>query len=113
MPYIQVKTSQTVEDIKKTAIEKRLTESISIIPGKTSAYFMCSVEDNISFMFHGDKAPTAFVEVKLLGKSTKEAYGNLTAEICTILKEEIGVSPDYCYVKFEEVEYWGYNNFMF
>lgn len=113
MPYINVKTSVAVDEIKKTVIEEKLTKAISIIPGKGPNYFMCSVEDNISFMFHFDKEPTAFVEVKLLGKSTKEAYGNLTKEICNILKDEIGVSGEYCYVQFTEVENWGYNGFMF
>lgn len=113
MPFINVKTSVKVDDIKKEVIENRLTNSISILPGKTSSYFMCAVEDNISMMFHGDKKPAAFVEVKIFGKSTGDAYEKLTAEICTILNEEIGVAPDYCYVKFEEVENWGFNNFMF
>lgn len=113
MPYINVKTSVSLDDAKKEIIEKKLTDAISIIPGKGPNYFMCSVEDNISFMFHYDKAPTAFVEVKLLGKSTKSAYENLTTEICSILQEEAGVSGDYCYVQFNECEYWGYNGFMF
>ena len=34
-------------------------------------------------------------------------------ELCEILDEEAGVSPDCCYVKFEEVALWGYNGFMF
>lgn len=113
MPFIDVKTSVEVDHSKKQAIEERLTKSISILPGKTSSYFMCAVEDNVSMMFHGDKAPTAFVEVKIFGKSTRDAYEKLTQEICTILREKIDVDPDYCYVKFEEVENWGYNNFMF
>ncbi len=113
MPFINVKTSQKVEEAKKINIENCLTSAISILPGKTSSYFMCAVEDQISFMFHGDKKPTAFVEVKIFGKSSREAYENLTAEICKILQEEIDVAPDYCYVKFEEVENWGFNNFMF
>lgn len=113
MPYINVKTSVAVDENKKIAIQEKLTKAISIIPGKGSSYFMCSVEDNISFMFHFDKDPAAFVEVKLLGKSTKEAYGNLTAEICNILQKEIGVSGEYCYVQFTEVENWGFNGFMF
>ena len=113
MPFINVKTSVKVDDNKKTAIEQKLTNSISLLPGKSSSYFMCAVEDGISFMFHGDKAPTAFVEVKIFGKSTREGYEKLTERICAILDEEIGVSPDFCFVKFEEVANWGFNNFMF
>jgi phenylpyruvate tautomerase PptA (4-oxalocrotonate tautomerase family) len=113
MPFINVKTSVKASEEIKTSIENKLTESISLLPGKTSNYFMCAVEDNISFMFHGDKENTAFVEVKIFGKSTREAYETLTSRICDILEEELAVSPDYCYVKFEEVENWGFNRFMF
>ncbi len=113
MPFITVKTSAKLSEQVKLEIENKLTDSISILPGKTSNYFMCAVEDNISMMFHGDKQPTAFVEVKIFGRSTREAYTDLTAEICEILEKSAGVAPDYCYVKFEEVENWGFNKRLF
>lgn len=113
MPFINVKTSAKLSEQTKLEIENRLTESITLLPGKTSNYFMCAVEDNISMMFHGDKHPTAFVEVKIFGKSTREAYTNLTAKICDILEDCARVAPEFCYVKFEEVENWGFNKRMF
>lgn len=113
MPFINVKTSAKLSEQVKLEIENQLTSSISLLPGKTSNYFMCAVEDNISMMFHGDKQPAAFVEVKIFGSSTREAYTNLTAKICDILEENAGVSPDFCYVKFEEVENWGFNKRLF
>lgn len=113
MPFINVKTSVKVDEAKKQSIEQRLTDSISIIPGKSASHLMCAVEDEVNLMFHGEKAATAFVEVKIFGKSTRNAYEQFTAEVCKILQQEIGVAPDWCYVKFEEVENWGYNGFMF
>lgn len=113
MPYIHVRTTEKLDEIKKEVIERKLTEAITLIPGKSARTFMCSIEDEVSFMFHNEKAPTAFVEVKLLGKSTKDAYGKLTAEVCKILDEEIGVSGEFCYVQFTEVENWGFNGYMF
>lgn len=113
MPYINVKTTEKIDEAKKAVLESKLTKAITIIPGKTEAHLMCSVEDGVSMMFHNEKAPTAFVEVKLLGKSTKEAYGNLTAEICNILQEEIGVAGNFCYVQFTEVENWGCDGSLF
>lgn len=113
MPYIHVRTTEKIDEIKKEVIESKLTKAITIIPGKTEAHLMCSVQDNVSMMFHNEKAPMAFVEVKLLGKSTKEAYGNLTAEICKILQEEIGVPGNFCYVQFTEVDHWGFDGIMF
>ncbi len=113
MPFINVKTSAKLSEKIKLEIENNLTKSITLLPGKSSNYFMCAVEDNISMMFHGDKNPTAFVEVKIFGKSTREAYTDLTAAICEILEEKAGVSPDFCYVKFEEIENWGFNKRLF
>lgn len=113
MPFINVKTTVSADENTKASIERKLTDSITLLPGKTASYFMCAVEDNISFMFHGDKENTAFVEVKIFGKSTREAYEKLTSAICDILEEELDVKPEYCYVKFEEVENWGFNKFMF
>lgn len=119
MPFINAKTNVALSDEQKLSLKTKLTNSITAIPGKTPAYLMCAVEDNISMMFRGDeKTPVAFVDVKLLCRnvgddSMKPHYTALTAEICRIMNEEIGVSGDRCYVKFEEVRYWGMDSFMF
>ncbi len=114
MPFIGVKTSAKLSDEKKSIIKSRLSRAISLIPGKSEAYLMCAVEDNISMMFRGtESAGIAFVEVKILGSSTKDNYGRLTEEICNILHEEAGINGSDCYVKFEEVKYWGMDGFMF
>lgn len=114
MPFINVKTNVQLDSEKKLIIENKLSQAISLIPGKSDKYLMCALEDNISMMFHRDSdINLAFVEVKLLGSSTKDAYADLTAEICNILSDEAEVDGSNCYVKFEEVTYWGMNGFMF
>lgn len=114
MPFVNVKTNVKLSDEKKKLIENRLSDAISLIPGKSDRYFMCGVDDGCSMMFHRDgDSPMAFVEVKIFGSSTKDAYTSLTQEICAVLKDEADIDGDYCYVKFEEVEYWGYSGFMF
>ncbi len=114
MPYINVKTNAVLDTAKKDTINSRISKAISLIPGKSEAYLMCATEDNVSMMFRGDSSGKyAFVEVKLLGSSTKEAYTKLTAEICNILSQEADVDGRNCYVKFEEVTHWGMDGFMF
>lgn len=114
MPFINVKTNVSLDENKKTTIKSRVSKAISLIPGKSEAYLMCAVEDGVSMMFQGDDDKNiAFVEVKIFGSSTKENYGRLTVEICNILSEEAGVDGKNCYVKFEEVKYWGMDSFMF
>ena len=114
MPFINVKTNAEIPADKKQEIENKLSDAISLIPGKSDRYLMLAVEDDISMMFHRDTASNiAMVEVKIFGSSDKGSYTNLTQRICEILDEEADISPDCCYVKFEEVSLWGYNGFMF
>lgn len=114
MPFINVKTNVSLDNGSKKAIENKLSDAISLIPGKSDKYLMLAVEDGISMMFHRDgETPAAMVEVKIFGSSTKDAYTRLTKEICDILSAEAGVDGSSCYVKFEEVALWGYNGFMF
>lgn len=114
MPFIDVKTNVSLDETAKNTIESRLSKAISLIPGKSEAYLMCAVEDNISMMFQGNgNKNIAFVEVKIFGSSSKDNYAKLTAEICSILKDEADIDGSNCYVKFEEVDYWGMDSFMF
>ena len=114
MPYINVKTNVKLDDAKSEQLLTALTKSITAIPGKSEASVMCGVEDEQKMIFRGDSVtPVAFVEVKLLHSSTKQAYTALTEKICEIMQGVIGVSGDRCYVKVEEAESWGYNSFMF
>lgn len=114
MPFINVKTNAALSGDKKLAIENKLSDAISLIPGKSDRYLMLAVEDNVSMMFHRDTdCAIAMVEVKIFGSSTKDAYEKLTGAICDVLSEEASVDGSCCYVKFEECKLWGYNSFMF
>jgi len=37
----------------------------------------------------------------------------MTADVCTLLAKETGISPDRIYVKYEEVFHWGWNGSNF
>ena len=114
MPFINVKTNASLTNEKKEIIKRRLFDCISILPGKSDNYLMVAIEDGISMAFHRESEPNmAMVEVKIFGGSTKDAYQRLTGTICMILGDEAGVDGENCYVKFDEVKYWGYNGFMF
>ncbi len=114
MPFINVKTNAALDSKTKNEINNRLSDAISLIPGKSDGHLMCAVEDGAQMMFHRDgESKMAFVEVKILGSSTKEAYTAITGEICSILSELAGIDGSYCYVKFEEVKLWGHNGYMF
>lgn len=85
-------------------------KAIALIPGKSESWLMLSFEDNCRLYFKGkNDQPTAFVEVKLFGKASGEAYNKMTAAITDILKQQLNIQPDHIYVKYEETAHWGWN----
>lgn len=114
MPYINTKTTVTLNPEKREVIKKKLGKAIEFLPGKSESWLMVSFDDNSIMYFKGsNEKPLAFVEVKTFGKATAEAYRKLTKAITDILKEELGIQSDCIYVKYEEVETWGWNGSNF
>jgi len=114
MPYIGTHTTVEITPEKEVVLKEKLGKAIEAIPGKTEAWLMCGFEDNCRLWFKGDaSAPSAFVEVKLLGSASPEYYEKLTAIICQILADELDIPAERTYVKYEECKYWGWNNINF
>lgn len=110
MPFIGSKVSVKISKEKEEIIKKKLGEAIKLIPGKSETFLMVGFEDYYSLYFGGEKLEKgAFIEVKIFGKSSKDAYDALTAEICNIYEKELNIPQDKIYVKYEEVENWGWN----
>jgi phenylpyruvate tautomerase PptA (4-oxalocrotonate tautomerase family) len=51
----------------------------------------------------------AFVEVELLGEAADAVCEKMTARICEILTDVLGISPDAVYVKYVFIKSWGWN----
>lgn len=114
MPFISTKTTVAIDPDKEASIKKKLGKAIEIIPGKSENWLMLSFEDNCSMYFKGSKdKPLAFLEVKLFGKASADAYNRLTMTLTDIISEELGIRPDSIYVKYEEVSHWGWNGSNF
>ncbi|MGN1201859.1 MAG: phenylpyruvate tautomerase MIF-related protein [Eubacterium sp.] len=112
MPFINVKTNQNVSEAK-TIIKTELGCAITAIPGKSESWLMVEISDKLDMYFKGSDEPCAMFEVSIFGKAGDFAYDDLTKRLCTIAQKYLGVSPDRTYVKYSEIEHWGYNNFNF
>ena len=113
MPFINAKFSAAVSPEKEKEIKSALGEAISLI-GKPERFLMVEIEDNRRLYFGGDNSEhIAFFDVSLLHSAPRASYEKLTARLCEIAKDSMGVDGSNVYVKFEETENWGYNGFMF
>lgn len=110
MPYIRTAVSTKITHEKEITLKERLGKAISLIPGKSEGSLMLEFNDNCHLYLGGkNDTPIGFVDVKLFGASTKEAYNSLTAEICKILEDELEIPQNKVYVKYDEVFNWGCN----
>lgn len=113
MPFINTKASCTISAEKEKTIKERFGEAITLI-GKSESWLMVNFEENCHLYFKGDNsADTAFVELSLFGKASDSQYDALTKAVTDIVSEELGISPSRIYVKYEEVDHWGFNGFNF
>ena len=110
MPFISTKTTVSISQEKKDILKTKLGKAIELIPGKSESWLMLAFEDSVSMYFKGSNAkPVAFIEVKILGKATADAYSDLTKKITEIIEEELQVPAECIFVKYEEVSTWGWN----
>lgn len=49
----------------------------------------------------------------MFGRATEDSLNRATKEICDLYKEALNIPPKSIYVKFEEVDNWGWNGANF
>ena len=94
MPYINVKTNSKLVSTCADELKSEL--------GRAGKMY-----------FNGDGADCAMFEVSSFGSASDSAYDELTKRLCDISQKYLGVSPDRTYVKYTEIDHWGYNGFNF
>lgn len=109
MPFINTKYSGAITPEQETNIKSALGDAMSII-GKSENWLMVGFEPNCTLYFKGEKSEKiAFVDVSLFGGASRSAYEQLTAVICKVLGDNLGVPADKIYVKYSPTDSWGWN----
>lgn len=112
MPFINTKTNVPISKEKEIAVKTRLGQAIALLPGKSENWLMVGFEPETPLYFRGsDSENIAFVDVSVYGRLSKPACDKLTAAITEILREELDIHQ--IYVKYGEVEIWGFNGSNF
>mgnify|MGYP002110845487 FL=1 len=107
---ISTKTNVTISPEQELTLKSRLGEAISILSGKSERWLMLSFEDKCQLYFQGNNSnPIAYVEVKVFGRIDYSQSNKLTAKICEIFGDVLDIAASNVYIKYEEVEMWGWN----
>lgn len=113
MPYIHTKTNTKISPEKEVALKTELGKAIALIPGKTERWLMLNFTDGERIWFAGDNSPAAMLEVELLGSASDSEYDLLTAKLTEIVSAQLEIDPSRVYIKYEELEHWGWNSTNF
>ncbi|MCR1952608.1 MULTISPECIES: phenylpyruvate tautomerase MIF-related protein [Clostridium] len=114
MPFIDSKVTVKLSSEEKELLKTKLGNIITKIPGKSENYLMIGFQDEYSLYFRGEELKYgAFVEVKIFGETSKSDLEKVTKEICDLYEKELNIPKDAIYIKYEQVENWGFNGFNF
>ncbi len=110
MPFIDTKLNIKLTEDKESILKARLGEAIATFPGKSEYWLMLNFSDESRMWFRGyNSIPMAMVTVQLFGTASGEACEQMTKTVSKIFKEELNISPEHVYVKYEFVDIWGWN----
>ena len=113
MPFISVKTNQSINSATESNLKNKFAEAIKII-GKTEDWLMLEFQGERSMYFRGsNNEGIAFVEIKMFGKPCKLAFDEMTKEVTRIISVELDIPQSNIYVKYDPVDIWGYNGINF
>lgn len=112
MPLITAKTSVEISKEKEAVIKSRLGEAISLI-GKSEGWLMIDFQDKARLWFKGTDESCGIIEVDLFGKASDSGYDALTEKITEIICSELPIDKSRLYVKYNEIDHWGYSGFNF
>lgn len=114
MPMISAKTNIAISSEQEIELKSKLGGAITVLSGKSENWLMLDFQDNCRLWFQGDNSePIAYIEVKVYGKIDYSQSNKLTSKLCEIFNEVMSISLDKIYVKYEEVDMWGYNGSNF
>ena len=112
MPYIDLKTSVPVSDEKARRLKEGFGAAIRDL-GKTESWLMVGIEGEKQLFFKGEDGDFAIAQIALFGRASEAQYDNMTADVCALISDVLEIGCDRIYVKYEEVDHWGFNGFNF
>lgn len=114
MPLLKLETTVPLPDEKQKPLLAALSKAVAATIGKPEQYVMVTVSQSAMLM-SGKSGDAAFVDIRSIGGLNDETNRKLSQQICTLLKDSLGIAPERIYLNFTDVEAgnWGWNGNTF
>jgi phenylpyruvate tautomerase PptA (4-oxalocrotonate tautomerase family) len=114
MPLLKLEITASLSDDKRKALLVALSRIVAEAIGKPEDYVMVTVSQ-AAMLMSGKPGDGAFVDLRSIGGLSDEVNRKLSQQVCKLLKDSLGISPDRVYLNFTDVEAgnWGWNGSTF
>ncbi len=115
MPLVKITSSVSPKDEARGSLLADLSKLLAKELRKPESYVMTAFEPVAAMTFAGSSEPSAYVEVKNVGRFSPELAKKLSGEICTRLSKALGVPGGRIYIEFADAQghLWGYDGDTF
>jgi phenylpyruvate tautomerase len=113
MPYLSIQTNINVSEEQRSDLAAAASKIVATQLNKPEAYVMTSFMPVQQMTLGGDKAATAFLELRSIG--VPDAKRNpLCVELTKLVTARCGIPADRIFIVLEDVpaRLWGYNGAM-
>ncbi len=114
MPYLKIQTNLPLSAKAERTILKASSTLVAAELEKPESFVMIAIEPDTAMLFAGTDDPVAFLELKSIGLPAKKTK-KLSAALCTLIEEHLGIARNRVYVKFIDVHHsmWGWKGDVF
>ena len=113
MPFIHTRVNCPISQEQEKTLARRYGQAVTLL-GKSEYWLMLQFEDQCRLYFQGGgNKPLAFVNVKLYGSASREAYVRMTGQVTEILGNVLSIPAEGVYVEYEETDHWGWQGSNF
>jgi phenylpyruvate tautomerase len=114
MPLLKLETTVALSAEKRQVLLASLSKLVARTIGKPEQYVMVTVTP-AAIRMSGKDGDAAFVEVRSIGGLTGDVNRELSQQVCQLLKNSLGISPERAYLNFVDVEAgnWGWDGNTF
>jgi phenylpyruvate tautomerase PptA (4-oxalocrotonate tautomerase family) len=114
MPLLKLETTVVLSEDKRRALLVSLSKAVAETIGKPEQYVLVTASQ-AAMVMSGKPGDSAFVDISSIGGLSDDVNPRLSQQICKLLGDSLGISPDRVYLNFTDVDAgnWGWNGSTF
>jgi len=114
MPLLKLETTVVVPEDKRKGLLTSLSKAAAGTIGKPEQYVMVTLSQ-AAMVMSGKPGDAAFVDIRGIGGLSGDVNRKLSQQVCKLLTDSLGISPDRVYLNFTDVDAsnWGWNGSTF